>query len=169
MKKRLYRSIALILALFCTVLPAARAEAPGDVISLTALRAFSAENMEALAEALPNATMPYRGSTTIHCLNNTLICRAADGAFGLEGFVQVNNVFPIHWSDVLCIGMSTDALAEALASCFEAGTAAVVCESDGDAERITCRVEGGEHAESFQIVFCTYAGQVYQIEFAFCE
>lgn len=172
MEKRIYKCIAMVLAMFCMVSPTVHAESLDNLLSIpNALRDFSVGDMESMAATLPNATIPYRGSNNITCLNNTLTCRAIDGVCSVEGFVQVNNVFPIHWTDVFYIGMDTDALIEVLNSYVNnnGGGVAIVHASDGDVELTTCLVESnGENEESFKIVFYTFDEQVYQIEFALC-
>lgn len=174
MEKRIYKCIAMILAMFCMVSPTVHAESLDDLLSIpNALRDFSVGDMESMAATLPNATIPYRGSNNITCLNNTLTCRAIDGVCSVEGFVQVNNVFPIHWTDVFYIGMDTDALIEVLNSYVNNNngeSVTIVHANDETVELITCLVKNDDKTEeSFKIVFYAFNKQVYQIEFAFCE
>lgn len=174
MEKRIYKCIAMILAMFCMVSPIVHAEVLENLFSISnILRNFSVGDMESMATALPNATIPYRRSNTITCLNNTLTCRAIDGVCNIEGFVQVNNVFPIHWTDVFYIGMDTDTLIEVLNSYVNndnGESVTIIHTNDRTVELITCLVKNDNKTEeSFKIVFYAFNKQVYQIEFAFCE
>lgn len=172
MKKQIHRYIAMMIAVLCVVVSTVHAESSEGMRSIASvLREFSAENMEAMADRLPNARIPYRGSNTIYSLNNTFTCRAIDGMFSVDGFVQVNNVFPIDWSDVFYIGMNTDALVEVLNSFADNDEQVVIVyANDGEVELITCLVESADENEKpFKIVFYTFDKQVYQIEFAFYE
>lgn len=177
MKKRIYMFIAMMHAVFCIASSAVHAESLDNLFSIpNVLQDFSASlagNMETIAEDLPNATIPYRGSNTITCLNNILTFCAVDGVCSVEGFVQVNNVFPIHWTDVFYIGMDTDTLIEALNSYINndnGESVTIVHATDEAVELITCLVESKDKTEeSFKIVFYAFDEQVYQIEFASCE
>lgn len=172
MKKQINTYVAMVLAALCIAMPVVHAEPTNDLMTIVnALRGFSAENMEEMTASLPNATMPYRGSHTINCLNNTITCQFIDDKFSVDEFVQVNNVFPVHWSDVFCIGMSTDTLIEALNSYSDNADGwevSIVHAEDRDVELITCLAEGNDESrESFKIVFYIFDKQVFQIEFAF--
>lgn len=69
MKKRIYMFIAMMFAVFCIASSAVHAESLDNLFLIpNVLQDFSASlagNMETIAEDLPNATIPYRGSNTI--------------------------------------------------------------------------------------------------------
>ena len=172
MKKQINTYVAMVLAALCIAMPVVHAEPTNDLMEIVnALRGFSAENIEEMAASLPNATIPYRGSDTINCLNNTITCQFIDDKISVDEFIQVNNVFPVHWSDVFCIGMSADTLIETLNSYTDSADGwevSIVHADDRDVELITCLAEGNDESrESFKIVFYIFDKQVFQIEFAF--
>ena len=171
MNRRILQCVSmLVIGCLCMVFPIGTAGAEVDLISMAQkVRAYSYENLELMAEDFPNGVIEYRGSDTMHSLNNTIVCWRLDAATRIRSFIQVNNVFPLHWSDVFYIGMRADDLDEILCDdSMRADNIEIVRAADGDVERITCTVKKSDaFPEDFQLAFSVYAQQVYQIEFSF--
>ena len=171
MNRRILQCVSmLVIGCLCMVFPIGRAEAEVDLIAMARnVRAYSYENLELMAEDFPNGVIEYRGSDTMHSLNNTIVCRDLSEGVGIGSFIQVNNVFPLHWSDVFYIGIRADDLDEVLrGDSMRADNIEIVRAADGDVDRITCTVKKSDaFPEDFQLAFSVYAQQVYQIEFSF--
>ena len=171
MNRRILQCVSmLVIGCLCMVFPIGTAGAEVDLISMAQkVRAYSSENMSVMVKELPNGVIEYRGSDTMHSLNNTIVCWRLDAATRIRSFIQVNNVFPLHWSDVFYIGMRADDLDEVLRDdSMRADNIEIVRAADGDVERITCTVKKSDaFPEDFQLAFSVYAQQVYQIEFSF--
>lgn len=142
------------------------------------IMAYHWEDMEVMAASLPNATIPYRGSTTVSCLNNHITCRWDEnlGAFVIQGFVQTNDVFPIHWADETFIGLSyADMLNELHAICADcAGNSGysceITCENDGAITKLICTFMNKANEEnSFSLSFGIAEDQVFEIAFDFLQ
>lgn len=171
MNRRILQCVSmLVIGCLCMVFPIGTAGAEVDLIAMAHnVRAYSSENMSVMVKELPNGVIEYRGSDTMHSLNNTIVCWRLDAATRIRSFIQVNNVFPLHWSDVFYIGMRADDLDGILCDdSMRADNIEIVRAVDGDAERITCTVKKSDaFPEDFQLAFSVYAQQVYQIEFSF--
>ena len=179
MNRRILQCVSmLVIGCLCMVFPIGTAGAEVDLISMAHnVRAYSSENMSVMVKELPNGVIEYRGSDTMHSLNNTIVCCGLrerviglnERVIGIGSFIQVNNVFPLHWSDVFYIGMRADDLDEVLRDdSMRADNIEIVRAADGDVERITCTVKKSDaFPEDFQLAFSVYAQQVYQIEFSF--
>lgn len=171
MNKRILQCVSmLVIGCLCMVFPIGTAGAEVDLIAMARnVRAYSYENLELMAEDFPNGVIEYRGSDTMHSLNNTIVCCDLNEGIGIGSFTQVNNVFPLHWSDVFYIGMRADDLDEVLRDdSMRADNIEIVRAADGDVDRITCTVKKSDaFPEDFQLAFSVYAQQVYQIEFSF--
>ena len=179
MNRRILQCVSmLVIGCMCMVFTIGTAGAEVDLISMARnVRAYSYENLELMAEDFPNGVIEYRGSDTMHSLNNTIVCCGLrerviglnERVIGIGSFIQVNNVFPLHWSDVFYIGMRADDLDGILCDdSMRADNIEIVRAVDGDVERITCTVKKSDaFPEDFQLAFSVYAQQVYQIEFSF--
>ena len=171
MNRRILQCVSmLVIGCLCMVFPIGTAGAEVDLISMAHnVRAYSSENMSVMVKELPNGVIEYRGSDTMHSLNNTSVCCDLNEGVGIGSFIQVNNVFPLHWSDVFYIGMRADDLDGILCDdSMRADNIEIVRAADGDVERITCTVKKSDaFPEDFQLAFSVYAQQVYQIEFSF--
>ena len=171
MNRRILQCVSmLVIGCLCMVFPIGTAGAEVDLISMAQkVRAYSYENLELMAKDFPNGVIEYRGSDTMHSLNNTIVCCDLNEGVGIGSFIQVNNVFPLHWSDVFYIGMRADDLDGILCDdSMRADNIEIVRAADGDVERITCTVKKSDaFPEDFQLAFSVYAQQVYQIEFSF--
>lgn len=171
MNRRILQCVSmLVIGCLCMVFPIGTAGAEVDLISMAHnVRAYSSENMSVMVKELPNGVIEYRGSDTMHSLNNTIVCCDLNEGVGIGSFIQVNNVFPLHWSDVFYIGMRADDLDGILCDdSMRADNIEIVRAADGDVERITCTVKKSDaFPEDFQLAFSVYAQQVYQIEFSF--
>ncbi len=179
MNRRILQCVSMLfIGCLCMVFPIGRADAEVDLISMAQkVRAYSYENLELMAKDFPNGVIEYRGSDTMHSLNNTIVCCGLrerviglnERVIGIGSFIQVNNVFPLHWSDVFYIGMRADDLDGILCDdSMRADNIEIMRAADGDAERITCTVKKSDaFPEDFQLAFSVYAQQVYQIEFSF--
>lgn len=117
----------------------------------------------------PNATIPYRGSSTVETLNNSIFCNKMDWGYGIEGFIQVNNVFPVAWSAEFFIGMKDDALMEVFQGWnYPSDVLVVEHTEEGEVQIIICSFYGESVGQdSFEVRFSMYDDQVFQIEFKF--
>ena len=144
---------------------------------LESVESYRWEGTEAMAEDLPDAMITHRGSNTITCRNNTIVCRGFDQGIGIGSFIQRNNVFPIRWSDEIRIGMSYSDLHVLLcnyrlreSNAFEGINTFSVETSDDEVASVTCKFTSLKSAkDSFSIVFLIAEGEIYEIVFSFAD